>query len=72
MEGLCLDLWSSAALVPSSGFSGSFHSRGLRGFMNSSTGDPRDLTEISSSQRHSPPSNKVVEVCLQSENKEAF
>lgn len=68
----CLDLWSSAASVPSSGLSGSFHNRGLRGFINSSTGDPGDLTEIPSSQRHSLPSHKVVDVCLQSKNKEAF
>ena len=76
MEGLSaetrLDLWSSAALVTSSGLSGSFHSRGLRGFIHSSTGDPRDLTEIPSRQRHSLPSNKVVDGCLQSKNTEAF
>lgn len=42
-------------LVPSRGLSGSFHSRGLTGFTHGSPGDPGDLTEIPSRQRHCVP-----------------
>lgn len=60
------------ALLPFKGLSGNLHSRGLIGFMNSSTGGPRDLTEIPSIQRHSMPSKIVEDAFFQSKNKHFY
>lgn len=59
-------------LVPSRGLSGSFHSRGLTGFAHGSPGDPRDLTDIPSRQRHRVPFYKGEDAFPQFETRGIF